>query len=69
MPSRVKVLLPEHPIARGLPSEFTIEQTEMYNEPFHVPPPDAVVRKVTWRDNPWFPTVLEAERQHCRPQI
>ena len=27
------------------------------------PPPDAVVRRVSWRDNPWFPSVLEAERQ------
>lgn len=28
------------------------------------PPPGAIVKKVTWRDNPWFPDVLEAERQH-----
>ncbi|MCI0535162.1 MAG: ThuA domain-containing protein [Verrucomicrobiales bacterium] len=42
-PSRVKVLLPEHPIARGLPGQFTIAATEMYTEPFHVPAPDAVV--------------------------
>ena len=27
-------------------------------------PPDAVVKKVTWRDNKFFPKVLEAERQH-----
>ena len=29
------------------------------------PPPDAVVVKVNWRDNPWFNRVLEAERAHC----
>jgi len=28
------------------------------------PPADSWVQKVTWRDNPWFPAVLEAERQH-----
>lgn len=26
------------------------------------PPKNAIVRRVSWRDNPWFPTVLEAER-------
>lgn len=54
MPSRVKVLLPEHPIARGLPPEFVIEQTEMYNEPFHVPPPDQVVLEERWAQGEWF---------------
>lgn len=28
-------------------------------------PEDALVRKVTWRDNPWFPAVLDEERRHC----
>ena len=27
------------------------------------PPPNALVEQVNWRDNPWFPAVLEAERQ------
>ena len=27
------------------------------------PPANAWVQRVTWRDNPWFPAVLEAERQ------
>jgi phage terminase large subunit len=30
------------------------------------PPPDAVVVKLTYRDNPWFPEVLEKERLHCQ---
>lgn len=30
------------------------------------PPPDAVVVKLTYRDNPWFPAVLEAERLHMQ---
>lgn len=29
------------------------------------PPPGAVVVQMNWRDNPWFPSVLEAERKHC----
>lgn len=29
------------------------------------PPPDAHVAFVNWSDNPWFPSVLESERQHC----
>jgi len=47
-PSKVKTLLRRHPIARGLPAEFTLGQTEMYGEPFHVPAPDAVVFEETW---------------------
>jgi trehalose utilization protein len=47
-PSKIKTLLPEHPIARGIPKEFTLPQTEMYGEPFHVPAPDAVVFEETW---------------------
>lgn len=54
MPSRVRVLLPKHPIARGLPPEFTVEQTEMYDEPFHVPAPDAVVLEERWERGEWF---------------
>lgn len=42
-PSHVTTLLPEHPIARGVPKEFDVEQTEVYLEPFHVPAPDAII--------------------------
>src|SRR5215472_18426683 len=27
-------------------------------------PDNAIVVQANWRDNPWFPDVLEAERQH-----
>ena len=47
-PSKMKTLLPSHPIASGIPHEFTFPQTEMYGEPFHVPAPDAVVFEETW---------------------
>ena len=46
--SHVTTLLPEHPIAAGLPAKWDIPQTEMYDEPFHVPPPDAVVFEERW---------------------
>lgn len=48
-PSEVKVLLPKHPIAAGLPEKFTLPNTEMYDEPFHVPEPDEVVFEERWK--------------------
>lgn len=47
-PSHVTTLKPNHPIARGVPGHFQISQTEMYNEPFHVPTPDEVIFEETW---------------------
>lgn len=47
-PSTVSVKSPEHPIAKGLPKQFQVKQTEMYNEPFHVPDPDEVVFEEKW---------------------
>jgi phage terminase large subunit len=29
------------------------------------PPPDALLVNVNWRDNPWFPQTLNAERLYC----
>lgn len=46
--SEVRTLLPRHPIARGIPARFTIPQTEAYDEPFHVPQPDAVIFEERW---------------------
>jgi trehalose utilization protein len=54
MPSDVRTLLPKHPIARGIPGSFRIPQTEMYDEPFHVPPPDEVVFEERWQPGEWF---------------
>jgi trehalose utilization protein len=48
LPSHVETKLPAHPIAKGVPEKFDIPQTEMYNEPFAVPEPDAVVFFETW---------------------
>lgn len=30
------------------------------------PPPDCINEEVNWRDNPYFPSVLEAERKHAK---
>jgi trehalose utilization protein len=53
-PSQVTTLRPEHPIAAGIPARFTISHTEMYDEPFHVPEPDAVVFEEHWAPGEWF---------------
>ena len=46
--SKLTATLPEHPIAVGLPATIEIPQSEMYNEPFHVPAPDEVIFEETW---------------------
>jgi trehalose utilization protein len=53
-PSHIVTLLPDHPIAQGIPHEFVLAQTEMYGEPFHVPEPDAVVFEEHWAPGEWF---------------
>lgn len=53
-PSRIEVRLPDHPLARGLPTSFAVPQTEMYDEPFHVPAPDEVVLEEHWAAGEWF---------------
>jgi trehalose utilization protein len=40
---RVWVVSPGHPIADGLNEYFEIEHSEMYGEPFDIPPPDQLV--------------------------
>ncbi len=47
-PGHLKTLLPDHPIAAGIPAEFDIPQTEMYDEPFHIPAPDSVIFEEHW---------------------
>jgi trehalose utilization protein len=52
--SQMTTLLPGHPIAANLPPKWTLQQTEMYNEPFHVPTPDAVVFEERWEKGEHF---------------
>ena len=53
-PSQVRILKPDHPISKGVPSAFQIPQTEMYDEPFHVPAPDDVILEERWATGEWF---------------
>ncbi|MEM8953813.1 MAG: ThuA domain-containing protein [Verrucomicrobiota bacterium] len=47
-PGTITITNPNHPIAAGLPPVWQITQTEMYDEPFHVPTPDEVVFEEDW---------------------
>jgi phage terminase large subunit len=42
-----------------------LESDETYQRFIAIPPPGAVVVEMNYTDNPWFPEVLEAERQHA----
>lgn len=53
-PSKMITLMPDHPIAKGLPPRFKVNSTEMYNEPFHVPKPDQVIFEEHWEPGEWF---------------
>jgi trehalose utilization protein len=46
-PEQMWVVLPDHPIAKGV-TDFTIPQEEIYTEPFDVPAPEAVIVEGTW---------------------
>ena len=54
-PSHVRTLLPDHPIAKGIPERFDISATEMYDAPFHVPKPDAIIFEERWDLGERFP--------------
>ena len=43
-----------------------LESDETHRRFTTSPPPDCVNVEINWRDNPWFPSVLEAERQHAK---
>jgi trehalose utilization protein len=53
-PSTLTVLLPDHPVAKGVPATVRLPMTEMYDEPFHVPAPDAVILEEKWEDGSRF---------------
>lgn len=52
-PEYLKCVAPFHPIAKGL-GDFTIPQTEMYNEPFQVPPPERTIFFGYWEGGEQF---------------
>ena len=43
-----------------------LDTDEVWRRYVENPPPGAVVKQVNWSDNPWFPQVLEQEREHCK---
>ena len=43
-----------------------LDTDEVYRRFVINPPDNAIVRKVGYQDNPWFPQVLEQERVHCK---
>ncbi len=53
-PSEMTTLLPSHPIADGIPKQFVLPHTEMYDEPYHVPAPDEVVFEERWKTGERF---------------
>jgi len=40
---RIWCVEPNHPIAKGVPAQFELEQEEMYGERFDIPQPDELV--------------------------
>ena len=42
-----------------------METDETYVRFVLTPPPDSWVQQINYADNPWFPDVLEKEREHC----
>tara|TARA_Y100000814_G_C12327678_1_gene400384 strand:- start:148 stop:1071 length:924 start_codon:yes stop_codon:yes gene_type:complete len=53
-PSQIRIINKKHPITQGVPATFTIPETEMYDEPFHVPTPDEVILDETWKGGEYF---------------
>lgn len=53
-PSTIRVQKKEHPIVKGLSPVLRLQQTEMYNEPFHVPEPDQLILEECWEGGEWF---------------
>lgn len=46
-----------------------LDSDETYHRFVENPPPDCITAKVNYSDNPWFPEVLEKERQHAQATL
>jgi trehalose utilization protein len=53
-PSKIRIINKKHPITQNVPATFIIPETEMYDEPFHVPTPDEVILDETWEGGEYF---------------
>lgn len=51
---RVWTIMPNHPIAQGIPASFDLEEEEMYCEPFDVPKPDDLIFASWYRSGELF---------------
>ena len=50
---RITVEAPDHPVADGV-DDFTVEQVEMFGEPYDIPDPDTVVLESEFSEGGWF---------------
>ncbi|MAT46961.1 MAG: trehalose utilization protein, partial [Verrucomicrobiaceae bacterium] len=53
-PAEVRIIHRKHPICKGVPARFTLDATEMYDEPFGVPEPDTVLFTEDWKGGEFF---------------
>ena len=53
-PAEVRIIHRKHPICQGVPSRFTLDVTEMYDEPYGVPEPDTVLFTEDWKGGEFF---------------
>ena len=53
-PAEVRIIHRKHPICQGVPPRFTLDVTEMYDEPFGVPEPDTVLFTENWKGGEFF---------------
>ena len=53
-PAEMRIIHRTHPICKGVPARFTLEATEMYDEPFGVPEPDTVLFTEDWKGGEFF---------------
>ena len=65
----LSILIPT--IRRELSEIWATFNPELDTDPIYVmavksPPPDAISVEINWDDNPWFPEVLDKERQHAK---
>lgn len=53
-PAEVRIIHKKHPICQGVPARFTLDVTEMYDEPFGVPEPDTLLFTEDWKGGEFF---------------
>jgi trehalose utilization protein len=54
-PSHLTTVVKDHPITKGVPAQFDVPKTEIYDGPFYVPTPDVSLFDERWDDGSQFP--------------